>query len=439
MKSPIQALLAPEFKTTPYWWEDAPPEEARDELPAEADVVIVGSGYCGLSAAVALARAGRQVAVLDKGPIGHGGSTRSGGMVSSGQKLVVTGAVKGMSPEFLSRLLAESLQSFEFMKRLIEDNELDADLQLRGRYFGAYTPSHFETLQRHGRLLREKTGVTVHTVARRDQRKIVGSDFYYGGIVVDEYGGLHVGKYHRSLRRLARQAGAGLYSHAGVLRLSPEGAGHVVHTERGSIRARDVIMATNGYTDDSAPYLHRRIVPVASYQIATAPLPPGLMDAINPGRRMISDSQRNLYYSRPSPDGTRILFGSRPYCRDVPEEQAANRLYRDMLRVYPELQGIPITHSWKGNVGMTLDKQGRLGRHDGIYHAVGCNGNGVALMTYLGYRCARGLLDGDLAQSAFAASALPSAFYYHGDPGWLVPAATAMYNLSDAWAGRERR
>ena len=126
-----------------------------------------------------------------------------------------------------------------------------------------------------GNVLHEKTGVTVHEVPRGRQREVVGSNYYHGGIVIDEYGGLHPGKYHRALRDLAAASGAALRSHARVLRISPSGSGFPVATARGVIQASRVFVTTNGYTDEATPELRRRIVPVRSYQIATEPLAAG--------------------------------------------------------------------------------------------------------------------------------------------------------------------
>ena len=110
MAEPSDAL-APQFTTDPYWWDAAPPETARDPLPEETDVLVVGSGYCGLSAAAELARNGVDVTVVDAEELGAGASTRSGGMVSSGQKLVIGGAIKGVDAARMERLLEDSLSS----------------------------------------------------------------------------------------------------------------------------------------------------------------------------------------------------------------------------------------------------------------------------------------------------------------------------------------
>lgn len=146
------------------------------------------------------------------------------------------------------------------------------------------------------------TGATVRPVARQDQHSAIGSDYYHGGIVIDDYGGLHPAKYNRALRDLARRRGAILRSHARVLGIDDHGSGKIVRTVRGDIEAGEVVITTNGYTDRQAtPQLARRLVPVKSYQIATEPLPPELLAELIPGARMVSDTRRDIIYTRPSP------------------------------------------------------------------------------------------------------------------------------------------
>jgi gamma-glutamylputrescine oxidase len=178
-------------------------------------------------------------------------------------------------------------------------------------------------------------------------------------------------------------------------------------------------------------------VPVNSYQIATAPLPREQIARLIPNGRMISDSQRNLYFFRPSPDGTRILFGSRVVIFDTDEITAAHKLHRAMAAIFPELHDVEVTHSWKGQVAMTFDKRAHIGERDGVHYAVGCNGNGVALMSYLGYRIAHRILAAEGERSAFDGADFPAVSWYSGTP-WFVPAATALYELGDAWDSRAR-
>ncbi len=423
-------LLHPDFRTDPYWWDAAPPEAAGEDLPATVDVAIVGSGYCGLSAAAVLAEGGARVVVLDAGPLGAGASTRSGGMVSSGQKLVAGGAIKGVPSELFARMIEDSVASFAHLRDLVAAESLDADLQLFGRFFGAHTPAAFDRLREMGRILGERTGVTVHEVPRERQRAVVGSDGFRGGIVVDEYGGLHPGKYHRALRRRAAARGALLRSHAPVRRIDGTRGALTVRTDRGEIRAGEVVIATNGYTGSATPDLARRVVPVRSHQIATEPLPPGLMAELNPGRRMISDTKRELFYTRPSPDGTRMLFGARPSWRPRSDRDAVPSLHRQMCRVWPQLREVRVTHAWSGFVAMTFDKTAHMGERDGVHYALGCNGNGVALMTYLGHQTGLKLLGRQNRPCAFDQPAFPTRTGYAGSP-WFLPLVSAYYHARD--------
>jgi glycine/D-amino acid oxidase-like deaminating enzyme len=424
-------IFHPDFVDQPYWWDAAPPEDARDPLPDSADVVIVGSGYCGLTTAADLAEQGRSALVLEAGALGQGASSRSGGMVSSGQKLVVGGAIKNVSPELFAGMVEDSIESFVYLQALIARENLDADLQLFGRFFGAHTPAKYDTLRDMGRLLHEKTGVAVHEYPRDRQHEIVGTRYFHGGILIDQYGGLHPAKYNRALRDLARRRGAMLRSHAAVTSIERQPSGFIVHTARGPVRAGDVVVATNGYTGrEPTPELAKRVVPVRSYQIATEPVDPALMQKLNPGRRMITDTKRELFYARPSPDGTRMLFGTRPGAFETTDRNAAPILHRAMAEIWPELRGHRVTHAWSGFVGMTRDKTARMGVRDGVHFAVGCNGNGVALMSYLGHRTARKILGQENRACAFEQPTFPTIPLYNGSP-WFVPIVSGWYHLQD--------
>lgn len=425
-------IFTSDFTPTPYWWDASEPETQRDPLPSSVEVLIVGSGYAGLNAAIELARNGRQVAVLDADRLGSGASTRTGGMISSGQKLVVGGAIKGISPDLFKNMIADSIASFAFIQDLVRTENLDADLYIGGRYFGGHTPAQMKRLVEMGAILNRVTGVTVHNISRDRQSEVIGSDFYHGGILVDEYGGIHPGKYHLSLRSLAKRLGVRLYSHARVTSINDSAAGKRVITERGSVQAERVLITTNGYTARQAtPNIARRIVPVKSYQIATEPLPADLIAQLIPKGRMITDSRRDLIYTRPSPDGTRLLFGSRPGIFEVDERAAAVKIRQRMLDIWPQLADYRLSHAWSGYVGMTGDKTAHVGQMDNGDYAVGCNGNGVALMSFLGYRLAQKILAMEKTPLSFDRKDFKTIPLYNGNP-WFLPFASGWYRLRDA-------
>lgn len=429
----MNGILLPEFKSTPYWWEAAPPEttDASAPLPPKADVVIVGGGYAGLSAASELRRSGVGAVVLDKGPLGIGASTRASGGVTSGYKLVLAGPKRDLSAERLKQMLEESLASFNCVTALVEEDGFDTDFQRTGRYFAAYSRRQYDLLLHMGALLRDQPGITVRDIPRAEQAEVMKGDFYHGGILVNEYGSIDPAKLHRSLRADARRRGAALLSNTGVTGVARKTGGFRVSTVRGDIEAEHVILATNGYTGGVSGYLAPRLIPVASYLIATEPMPPEQVLGLLPRGRIVSDSQRNLYFVRPSPDGTRILFSARPTALDRPEREAALIMHAALCRIWPEMEGIRISHCWRGNVAMTFDHKPHLGLHDGLYYVVGCNGSGIAMMTYLGRQIARRLLGTETGRSAFETEKFPRHLWYNGRHRWFLPLVTKWYDLRD--------
>jgi len=424
-------MLSERFRDIPYWWEAAPPEDASAvPLPEQVDVAIIGSGFTGLCCALELAEHGVGVTVLDAGPLGGGASSRSGGMVTGGQKLVVTDAIAGLPPERQARLLADAGESLVTLERFITQFGLDADYERCGRLILAHVPKHYRRLERWAKLLRERAGSAVSLLPRERLPEEIGGTRYHGALLIEDYGGLHPGKYHRALRDAARARGAVLASHAPVLGIARDGPGFLVRTGRGSIRAREVVVGTNGYTDALVPALRRGVVPVRAYVIATAPLPAGLAARIVPRQRMMSDTQRDLFWMRLSPDGTRMIFGARPGVLEQEPRRAARRLHRMMCSVWPELREVPVDYCWTGNVGMTADHLPHMGTHDGVHYALGCNGSGVAMMSYLGYQTARKLLGRQNRPCAFEGAELPALPAFARGP-WLVPLAAGWYRLRD--------
>jgi gamma-glutamylputrescine oxidase len=441
----LQDILAPGFRAEPFWWQDAPPEPGDFEpVPERADVALIGSGYCGLSAALELARAGVRAVVLEAGALGSGASTRNGGMVGGAVRLDGQELVRQHCEARAKALREGFLASFEHLEDLIARERLDAAYERCGRLLVACNPRHLRELRDQVQSLGAAAGDGVRVVERAALRDEIGSDRYFGGVLIERSGGLHPARYHRSLRDAAARAGAVLCGYAEVLSLRRTAQGFALGTARGHIQAGEVVVATNGHTGRLTPELRRRIIPLKSYIIATEELPPGLAQRLSPRGRMFVDSNRKLSYFRLSPDGRRVLFGGRAKLTDSDERTSALGLYRRMVAVWPELAGVRLTHSWRGNVALTFDHLPHMGDHlpqmgdrlpgtgdrGGLHFAMGCNGSGVAMAGYLGHQTALKILGRQNRPCPFEGP-FPTHPLYRGNP-WFLPAFGAWYRLRDA-------
>jgi glycine/D-amino acid oxidase-like deaminating enzyme len=430
----LRDIAAPGFKDAPYWWEAADPTaEVADllPLPDRTDVAIVGGGYAGLSAALELRRGGVDCTVFDAESIGFGASSRNGGMISFGTNLGRGRTLADIESDPEAKaMLAESAETYAFLETLIRREGIRCHLQQNGRFVGAHTRKHYAELKRRAAFLERNTGQPVRTVPQSRQHEEIGSDYYRGGMVVERSGGLHPSLLHQGLAAACRRLGAQLRAKAAVTRIFGTRGDFGIETARGTTLAKEVVVATNGYTGGATPAIRRRLVPVASYIIATEELPEATVKTLFPTGRVIADTKRVLYYFRASPDGRRVIFGGRASFAQADAKASAPTLYRYMLGVFPQLKGVRITHAWNGNVAFTFDHMPHMGIRDGLHYCVGCNGSGVVMQTYLGYRTALKLIGGENAPSAFDGHPFPTLPFYRGNP-WFLPVVGTWYRFRD--------
>jgi glycine/D-amino acid oxidase-like deaminating enzyme len=412
------------------WTETAPslPHRPAAPLPSSTDVAIIGGGYTGLSAARCLARRGIDVTVLERHTVGWGASGRNGGFVLPGYKPEMEELYHRLGAERAAAMFQLSLDGIDFLRELIQQENIACDFMRCGAITLAAKPGHVPALAESGRFLRERLGYQTELLGRADLAREIGSARYHGGLLDPGGCSLQPAKYVAGLGQAAARAGARLVEQAKVTRLRRDHGRFQIATSKGVIQAREVLAATNGYTPRALAGLQRRVIPIGSYQIATVPLNPDLARRLVPYSRVFSDTKNLLYYFRLSPDG-RMVFGGRASFTPTSHTRSAAILRAGMREVFPELADTPVDYTWSGKVAYPIDHLPHAGRFEGVHYAMGYCGHGVALATYLGARMGEVLAGSgeipDLGTSSFRP--VPLVF---GVP-WFLPLVGGYYRIRD--------
>jgi glycine/D-amino acid oxidase-like deaminating enzyme len=415
-------LFTAGFKSEPYWWKDAPrPHIPPTALPAEIDVLVIGAGYTGLMAARETARGGRSTLVIDAESAGWGCSSRNGGQVSTSIKPSFTALSGKHNQEMAFAIRTEGLSALEYTDVLIREEKLDCDWRRTGRFHAAHNRRQYDALARFAGNQPKGLEVPMEMVPKAEQHREIASDLYHGGAVYPRHGALHPGKYHLELLRLARSAGVLVVDHCKAQAIERDGQKFRVRTAKGTVTARDVVLATNGYSGSLSPWHRRRVIPIGSYIIATEPRDPKEMKKLIPHDRMVSDTRRVVFYYRLSPDQRSMLFGGRVAYLETNPLVSAPRLHKFMSAIFPTLKDAHVTHSWMGFVAYTFDTLPHVGKQDGIHYAMGYCGSGVSLATYFGMRVGQQVLGRAEGTTALDNVPFQTRPLYTGNPWFLAP------------------
>lgn len=415
----------------PYWWDAAPPSRSIPEtLPKSADVVIVGAGFTGLSAALTLSRGGRSVVVCDAREIGYGASTRNGGHIGAKMRRGVASIASEHGEELAKAVWGVARASRYYLEDLIKREGIDCDFTRTTRFYGAHRPGDYEKLSRTTDTLRRLLQYDVEMVPRDGQSRYVNTEAYFGGMVDREAASFHPAKYIRGLSQLVQAAGGILVSDNKVEAITRQAGGFEVKTRRGVIAAKDVIVATNGYSGPATPEFARRIIPIGSYIIATEPLSEQKIRSLMPGCDLVIDTRRCASYMRCSPDRTRIHYGGRVAATDITPAKSGPRLKAVLDSIFPSLKSVGISHSWMGFTGFTFDELPHLGQHEGIYYAMGYCGSGTAMATFLGHKVAERILGHPDSEAALDGLPFVTKSFYRGNP-WFLSTVIAYYRILD--------
>ncbi|MCI9866940.1 FAD-binding oxidoreductase [Rhizobium skierniewicense] len=437
----MSSLNAPFFTddavATPFWWDEARPDGAKaDDISPTTEVAIIGGGFTGLNAALVLARAGKQVSVYDADAPGWGASSRNGGFLGPGWAFYDSAMRYGT--DMAKRVVEESFQSLQYVKDVIAAEQIDCDLKVVGYFKGAMTPRIYDSLGANLDRISKVMPCDAYLVPRSEQRKEVGSDLYHGGVSMPGYAGLHPAKYVKGLSDAAQRLGVRVFSNARVTDLQQKAGGFAFKVQGRDVTARQVLIATNGYSGALLPYLKRRIIPVGSGLVATEQLPPELMRTLMPKQQMLAGSQRVVTYYRPSPDGTRIILGGRVLdMSGTVKSNTANAAFVRglLLKIFPELNAYKISHYWHGQLGFTFDHFPHVDTIKGMYFAGGYNGTGVARSSWLGAKIANTMLGNDEGKTVYSDLNFETRPYFNGKP-WFLPLAVWYYGMLDRWDQR---
>lgn len=374
----------------------------------EADLVVVGGGATGLSAALHAAQAGMSVVLLEANRVGHGASGRNGGQIIPGLRKGAAELEARYGRERARALLELAFEARTLVLDLIERHAIDCDLRLNGHLLAAVKPGQLDDFEREVRALEDVAGYRkARVLTAAETAEEVASP--YQGALLDEGGGhFHTLNYTLGLARAAAAAGVRIYEHSPAEALSVgDGArGVTITTPGGQIRSAQVILAGDAMLGSLFAPIERRIMPIANYIVATAPLPDAA--ALIPNERAISDTRFVVNYYRRTHDN-RILFGGgERYTRTPPADIAA--FTRPFLeRTFPQLRGVAIDYAWGGLVSVTTSRLPDIGRDGPVLWAHGYSGQGAILSTLGGALLAEATLGNTTRFDRFAAIA-PGAF-----------------------------
>lgn len=427
------------MKTTPFWWEEAEPQHGERRFDTtRCSVLIIGSGYTGLSAAITLAEAGQtDVMVVDAMRIGEGASSRNGGQIGNAAKFTLAQATARFGEKRAKEIMEDYGSSMNFMIQRARSLKDSIDLNMAGNVVGAHTRKDMAKLHElRGRLPPDERD-NFEIIDEGQIHRVLKTDIYRGAMVRHDHGTIHPAKYVRALANRARELGVRIFTgwrYKGAQKSSQYHVASLENVQDRSIveiQADKILLGMNGYVGPEVPWLRQRTIPVQSYMIATEEMPFDLLETLIPKNRAVGDTKHILYYFRRSPDGRRILFGGRARFRNATEKEGAEGLRRFMEHTFPETRGVRLSHAWHGNVCFAYDFCSHGGRmEDGIYYQSCCNGGGISNQTYLGHRIAEYMLGLPNTDRGTIGSHFPRLYFYNGHP-WFLPMVGTWYRFLD--------
>jgi gamma-glutamylputrescine oxidase len=357
----------------------ANPAPAHPGLEGEvrADVCVVGGGFTGLSAALHLAERGYNVVLLEAERIGWGATGRNGGQICTGFSNGMTAIEEKLGMEAARACWAVAEEAKALIRDRVERHNIDCSLKW-GYLHVATKPSRMEGLKRDQESLARYGCEETRLLDGITLMERLKSPAYHGALWESAAGHFHPLNYALGLAGAAEAAGVQIFERSPVERVAT-GPRPAAYTAEGVVRAKHMVLAGNAYLGPVSRPLYRRIMPVASYVLATEPLGEDGALATMPGDDAVSDTNFIVNYFRLSED-KRMLFGGRASYTQIRPRDLFAYMRPRMAEIFPQLADARMDYCWEGNIGVTMDRMPDIGRLDGeVWYAQGYSGHGVAL------------------------------------------------------------
>jgi glycine/D-amino acid oxidase-like deaminating enzyme len=422
------------FPLTPSLWAaTAPPAPATPPLEGSvnADVVVIGAGYAGLSTALHLAERGTRVVVLEAHEVGWGGSGRNGGQVIPGLKYDPDELEEMFGPERGSKLVDFVGGSADTVFGLIARHNMNVPHQRKGWIQGAHTEAGLDIVRKRAAQWARRGVDGARELSAQDTGHLIGTDKYLGGWVDPRGGAIQPLAYARELARVAIAAGAVIHGQSPVAKLDRVRGKWIATTSSGaSVSADRAVVCTNGYTGDLVPGLRTTVIAPNSFQVATIPLSDNVARSILPEWHVTSDTRQLLFYFRRDHTNRFIMGGRGPF-REPNSVKDWDHLERIAAKLFPQLKDIPIEFRWCGRVTLTRDFLPHL--HEpapGLLVDIGCMGRGVGLQSAMGRAMADYVATGDAATLPLPLAPMKSLPFHALHRAWMS-GIIAWYRMQD--------